>query len=1070
MIRVNPELEALLLAETTQYAQVRALGAALTATRRVKARQNPDPSVSQESVWATGTLFRDAALTGDFTYAGAEIIGYGVTSGLTTSLATDLDIGKSVLRIEGGGHWVEGTIGLEGSGADFTLPVNPTATNSIAISGALRLFADQSLPDGTPDVAPPSVTVSTSSTSPTVAGPLTVLADAADDVGVTRVEFYRNSVMVLNKTGTPWTYVDNLTYADNGSVEYYAKAFDAAGNITTSTAVTISVSITPPAETGEPTPVGSELTTITLQSTDAGTQTNVPVTFGQVFMLGALPVANAAVELRAPDNSILPCQLDVKASHPDGSVRHAIISALVPSMAASSSTVYSILRKAAPLTGTAPVPANFAGLNAVALLTDTDTLLAGSQAGVAYTADAAARLAAGTYETWLSGPIVSEWIVRVPFVTAGGAEHPDLHARFSIRAYAGQSKAKIDYIIENSWAKPKSGTVPSGQSPWENVSISPRIYAYSLKAGTTVVDTRSKAGYIRTKFTHTTQGVYDAVLTGVPNDATVYNAVITVDGVAKPISMTGSAIQNYGQLRAAFNAQLGASATCANDEGMLGFRFISATTGAASTINITDYGTLFPILKTPVPYRPIRGDEFIHYPGTRWKKTFWWGAAPAVHVAHNKAYLIATKAIPNYAPSLTGSTSTIASRLSEMLANEDIGQNGITKAFMGDPGYAPGIGLLPEWTAMYMVNQGKDAKYAMLKQADLQGSWPTHTRDYNTDRPINFEQWPYATYSPNAGDSRNPATGLNEKLPTYVIPSQIPANKHQPDVAHHPDFAFVPYMVTGDHCYMEGLLFTNRFIALDANAHDTYRGGRKCLWFPNQVRAQAWAMRSAVHALYLTPDSHPLRSDISYSVAQNVLWYDTNYTAPAGPKHNIFGHLDALAYTVDGQAGTGGAPWMEDFVTAACGRAVELGLSEFLPFLNYKSKQIKGRLTSGADFCWQSGAAYTLRYKATSASPMYTSWSEVYMGSFPTSITSATCGSPEMATALSAYTGRTVQQNAMTGYNDLISGFPANMQPAVAYCATFNAPSGDDAWLVFDARMQKPDYNLGPQFGIEPRN
>lgn len=1070
MIRVNPELEALLLAETTQYAQVRALGAALTATRRVKARQNPDPSVSQESVWATGTLFRDAALTGDFTYAGAEIIGYGVTSDLTTSLATDLDIGKSVLRIEGGGHWVEGTIGLEGSGADFTLPINPTVTNSIAISGALRLFADQSLPDGTPDVAPPSVTVSTSSTSPTVAGPLTVLADAADDVGVTRVEFYRNGVMVLNKTGTPWTYVDNLTYADNGSVEYYAKAFDAAGNITTSTAVTISVSITPPAETGEPTPVGSELTTITLQSTDAGTQTNVPVTFGQVFMLGALPVANAAVELRAPDNSILPCQLDVKASHPDGSVRHAIISALVPSMAASSSTVYSILRKAAPLTGTAPVPANFAGLNAVALLTDTDTLLAGSQAGVAYTADAAARLAAGTYETWLSGPIVSEWIVRVPFVTAGGAEHPDLHARFSIRAYAGQSKAKIDYIIENSWAKPKSGTVPSGQSPWENVSISPRIYAYSLKAGTTVVDTRSKAGYIRTKFTHTTQGVYDAVLTGVPNDATVYNAVITVDGVAKPISMTGSAIQNYGQLRAAFNAQLGASATCANDEGMLGFRFISPTTGTASTINITDYGTLFPILKTPVPYRPIRGDEFIHYPGTRWKKTFWWGAAPAVHVAHNKDYLIATKAVPNYAPELTGSTSTIASRLSEMLANEDIGREGITKAYMGDPGYAPGIGILPEWAAMHVVNQGKDTKYVLLKQADLQGSWPAHTRDYNTDRPIDFEQWPYATYLGTSADSRNPATGLNEKLPVYTIPSQIPTNKNAPDTAHHPDFCFLPYMITGDHYYMEGLLFYNRFTCLDKNAHATYRGARKCLWWGGQTRAAAWSMRTAVHALYIMPSAHPLRGDVAYSIAQNVLWADANYVDPAGPQHNMFGHVGGLIYTQNGQGNTGNAPWQEDFLTSACGRAIETGLTEFTPLLNYKSKQVKGRLTSGAAFCWQAGASYSLRYRDTSVSPQYTSWNEVYLNSLSAAVTSQVCGTQGMADALTVETGRTIQINAMTGYNDLISGFPACMQPAVAYGATYNMPSGDDAWLVFNARTQKPDYNLGPQFAIVPRN
>lgn len=816
--------------------------------------------------------------------------------------------------------------------------------------------------------------------------------------------------------------------------------------------------------------VGAVITTITFQNTSASAQTKVPVTFGQVFKEGDLPAAGAAVELRAPDNSIVPCQLDTKVNHADGSLRHGILSAIIPALAASASVTYSIVRKAAPITGSAPVPADFAGLTAAVLLTDTGTDLGGPTAGTAYTADAAALLAAGTYTTWLSGPIVSEWIVRVPLKTAGGAEHPDLHARFNIRAYAGQAKAKIDYIVENAWAKPK--TVPSGSTPWETVSNTPIVYAFSLKAGSTTVHSRAVNGYTITRLTFNGNGVYDGNATGLANDATVYTATITVDGVAKPISITGSSAQNFGQLRALFNTQLGGAATCESDVGMLGLRFKSTTTGAGSSVVIS-YGTLFPALSHPVAYRPIRGDEVIHYPATRWKKTFWWGAAPEVHIAHNKTYLMVSKAVPNYDPALTGSTATIAADLAAMKSNEDIGANGVTKAYMGDVGYAPGIGILPEWAVMYLINQGVDAKYVMLKQADLQGSWGMHVRDYATDLPISYERWPFATFSVNAGDSNNQATGLNEKLPSHVFPPQLPTNRNLADTAHHPDFCFLPYMVTGDHYYMEGLLFYQRFLGLNTNSHATYRGGRKCLWKDDQPRGQAWSLRTTAHALYITPSAHPLLSDIAYSMAENATWYGTNYVAPGGQYHNVFGfiyHGYGLAYNVGGQANTGGSHWMDDYITQACGRAVELGYSEYMPLFQFKAKCPVGRLTSGANYCWQlaaTGAA--IRLKDTAASAMYTTWNQVYMGSFSTAITSQACGSTGMASALTTEFGYTVLQNAIPGYPTTVGGYPSNTQPAVAYCATYDVPGGDDAWVVLESRTQKPDYNLGPQFAIIPR-
>ena len=74
--------------------------------------------------------------------------------------------------------------------------------------------------------------------------------------------------------------------------------------------------------------------------------------------------------------------------------------------------------------------------------------------------------------------------------------------------------------------------------------------------------------------------------TGLANDATVYTASVVVDGVTKPIAVTGSTAQTYTTLLSELNTDLGASATAALVGGNV--RITSATTGPTSTIAITD--------------------------------------------------------------------------------------------------------------------------------------------------------------------------------------------------------------------------------------------------------------------------------------------------------------------------------------------------------------------------------------------------------------------------------------------------------------------------------------------------
>lgn len=885
---------------------------------------------------------------------------------------------------------------------------------------------------------------------------------------------------------------------------------------------------------------------VVLENTSASAQTNVPFTFGQVFKAGDLP-AGSALALSGPGGVTLPCQLNVHNTHADGSVRHASVSVVVPNMAASAGVTYSMAIAQAAPTGAAPTPADYPNLSASVMIRDHGLDAAGPVASpVSYTADLKPLLTAGKFITHRSGPIMAEWVVRAPLVSTAGAEHPDMHVRFHVLVYKGQQRARIHFVVEQTWAKPRTPQPTTG-SAWETVSNAAKIYYYELRVGGAVVDRRELNGYHHVLMTFDSRGTYRAYATGIPSDSTVYTMAATIDGVRKNISLVGSAIQTYGQLFDAVTAQLGGLGKC-DSQGNGGFRITSNSTGGGSSV-VIDYGTLLPALQGTglsstvtytatvtingtakaisvlgsagnsfaklaaaitsqlgglgkaipqleapglrivnssgttnnvvitdgnlfakitgnaiKPRRPMRGDEYVHYGFTFWKKTFWGGAEPATHIRHDKAYMIATHAWPNYDPSLTGDAATIAANVAEMQDRGAIGLNGITKAFMGDQGYAPGIGILPEWTAMYIVNQGRDAKAVMLQQADLQGSWSVNAREFDTDTQISFIKWPMATWSPSASDSKNKVTGLTEKLPTATVPSYLPVNANKADVAHHPDFAFVPYLVTGDLFYLECLLFYFTYTILELNAAGSYRGGGLCLVKNNQTRGQAWSFRTMGHAMYAIPDAHPLKAGIRQIIDNNLQWYNANYVEPTGPQRNAFGHFNGLIYSRNGASRNSNASFQEEFVTQSVGRMVELGFTDWLPLLRYRSEHVRGRLVSGADFCYQLATNYTLQYRDTETSPMYTTWREVYFKGFGADITSKTCGTAEMSAAIGLVT-----PGAMSGYPAEISGYPANMQPAVAYCATYKMPQAEDAWLVFDNRPLKPNYNKGPQFAIVPR-
>jgi hypothetical protein len=190
--------------------------------------------------------------------------------------------------------------------------------------------------------------------------------------------------------------------------------------------------------------VASDITTVTLISKSASAQTNVPVTFGQVFRPGDVP-AGSSVTATTNSGGSVTLQVDKKATHADGSLRHAVLTARLGNLGSNGTEILHLSTGSAA-SGTAVSLSDL-------LATSFDAEVRLNVGGTTYTASARSLLQSGTPEQWLSGPLASEWIVGGPVKTSGGVAHKHLAAYFHVRAYAGQpiNRVRVDVVIENGW-------------------------------------------------------------------------------------------------------------------------------------------------------------------------------------------------------------------------------------------------------------------------------------------------------------------------------------------------------------------------------------------------------------------------------------------------------------------------------------------------------------------------------------------------------------------------------------------------------------------------------------------
>ena len=454
-----------------------------------------------------------------------------------------------------------------------------------------------------------------------------------------------------------------------------------------------------------------------------------------------------------------------------------------------------------------------------------------------------------------------------------------------------------------------------------------------------------------------------------------------------------------------------------------------------------------------------RKEKLTHYHHARWRTLAWWGGDPALHLRHDSRQLIDSHALPNYDPTVAVKDSALAKSIAAWTGpkTEPMGV-GLALPAMPTTGGRGDIGLQPEWAVSYLLSMDPRAKTVTMGTADLAGSWSMHYRDRRTGLPVSLLDYPYMTILGRPTDTRNPATRKFEAFPECASREacRVP---HQHDIPHQPTLAYLPSLLTSDHYYLEELQFWAMYDVFSSNPG--YRENRKGLLKPEQVRGQAWALRTLAEAAYISPEDHPLKAHFLQIVDSNLDWYNAEYTN--NQRANALGFI-ANGYSVLYLEKTAIAPWQDDFFTSAVGRVAELGFSKAAPLLRWKAKYPVSRMI-GKGSCWITAAMYAMRVRDTPTSPFYETIGEAFAKTpLRPELAGVPCESTAMASALKLRPGE------MTGYASASAGFPSNMQPALAYAADALGEPGKKAWARFMARSVKPDYSIGAQFAIVPRN
>lgn len=456
----------------------------------------------------------------------------------------------------------------------------------------------------------------------------------------------------------------------------------------------------------------------------------------------------------------------------------------------------------------------------------------------------------------------------------------------------------------------------------------------------------------------------------------------------------------------------------------------------------------------------------LHHAG--WRKVFWLdGVAPALHVRQDAAYMIASGAVPNFEQIDIGEEA-IADLIKRWQAtNREPMGNGLTTPYMPTSGGRDDIGPMPASCVQYLLTQDPRVKEIILRNADLGASWSALYRDKNTDQPVSLRDYPYMTIDGRDTDTGNPKTGKREAFPW--LDSKANPSPYTFDCSHQPNLFFLPYLITGDYFYLQMLQFWAMWNAFHTNPG--YRENVRGLVNSEQLRGQAWALRSLFEAGYITPDKDSLKSIFVDMSNSNMDWYGGTYAR--GAKNEFANNLGIFTqwYSLDDPK-WGVKTWQAAYAMFAVQRGVELGFSSAKEVAQWMAR-FQIRCMTDPEFDPMDAASYVLRVRDGDTGPVYPSHGEVWRHTVDPRIAALPLGSAERLAMRNALRGKEeynpFQPGDIIGLANFPLGYVSNFQVGLAAAVDTGYPGGQEAWNKFYNRTTKPDYRSSPQDNILPR-
>jgi hypothetical protein len=446
--------------------------------------------------------------------------------------------------------------------------------------------------------------------------------------------------------------------------------------------------------------------------------------------------------------------------------------------------------------------------------------------------------------------------------------------------------------------------------------------------------------------------------------APTLTAVITYNGNACCFTEAGgTALGNYTDPQGRFTM----TNTMATNAGLPNFTvFFRRNTDGTCEHTVFEYGNpLVTVQPTNLgAYTAVISKagvvlQTVSVPSHFWFARWRWPQSP-YPITVTPAALIASGMLPHYDDSVLGQfTKSYAA-----FAYTPMTLAGLTTD-MGMTGERGDIGLVTEWQADYICN-GANLP-TVLAQAEASGTYPWNMRDPTTGAAYDVLGNPKATLYDTSKASPN--TVLFTACAIGTAPISLTAS-------HEPALNFLPFLLTGDPYYLEGLQFQCCFDVLDVPSQARYQA-------TTAERAYAWALRNAVQAAVVTPAAVPSwlwsQSYCKMLLANYLAWLttanvDDTTDAPQAVFATVKQAYGSSSLGAPYVPGTIVDPWQDDFLAAVLAWVVQLGHTEFQPALVWKLQSTLARTNGTSGWLRSNPAMYEVAMKAAVAGPWLTSW------------------------------------------------------------------------------------------------